>query len=133
MAAVGCQQQAPDTGYAYANEGRPYANELLRAVSREWKADWLVKMADPRMLAVAPESKIHEMMDAVANAYGPARRQEMLAMNVGVETDIAGTTATYLFRLDCEKKAARVVIKMQKSEGHWKALGFRVEPMPSAK
>jgi len=50
LVAVGLTGCAAVGDYPYMTEGQPHAEAVVAAVAREWKADALLKNADPSML-----------------------------------------------------------------------------------
>src|SRR4051812_41556176 len=113
--------------YPYMKEGQPHAEALVGSVVADWDATELINMADPRMLAVLPETKITDMFSVCSRSLGHISKQELIAGATGIETAIAGKVATYRFGVQGDKAAARIVVKLQKVAGQWRVLGFWVE------
>jgi len=116
--------------YPYMKEGEPYAEAIVSAVGREWNADELIKVTDPRMLAIASEAEIRAMIATCSVPLGRIKTQHMYLGSTGFETAISGKVASYGINVEGEKGTGRIKIKLQKVGEHWKVLGFWCQGQP---
>jgi hypothetical protein len=114
--------------YPYMEEGQTHAEALVSAVAREWKADELIKNADPQMLAAFPEPKVEELVAACSRTLGPWKSQRTLMGSTGVAVGVpSGKFASYLIELNGEKATAQVKINLHKVNDKWTVMGLWVD------
>jgi hypothetical protein len=127
IVAVGVTGCAAVPDYPYMTEGQPHAEAIVAAVAQEWKADALLKSADPRMLEAFPEPKIKELVATCSRELGAPKEQRTLVTSTGIGVGApTGKFASYIIELKCEKGTATVTINIQKVKDDWRVLAFWV-------
>ena len=118
--------------HPYMVEGQPHAEAIVAAFAREWNADELIKHTSPQMLSAFPESNIRKLANMCSGGLGRPKSQKTLTGSAGVDVGVSpGKYALYLIELQCEKAAARVQIKLRKTQGDWAVIGFWVDSEPT--
>lgn len=123
----------PISDDAYTREGQPHAEAIVAAIAHDWKADELVKNADPHMLEAFPEPQIAKMMATCAKELGSVKRQQTLVVSSGVGVGSpSGKFASYIIEIEGEKATARVTIGIQRTIAErWVVVGFSLGIQPT--
>jgi len=114
--------------HTYMLEGRPFAENVVAAVTKDWSPDRLIEDADPKMLEVLPEAQVRDLVATCAREIGKVRNQETLIGSTGYGVGpLTGRYASYLIKLEGENRTANVRVNVRRNQGYWKVVGFWVE------